>query len=66
MIMDNFYIKMIDLLKEQISFGTIKEDKASALLLDLGKEIDRCKVYNEPCAGLEKLYNDALWLKSVI
>lgn len=66
MIMDNFYINMIGLLKERIYFGKIREDKVSALLLDLGKEIDRCRVYNEPSTELERLYDDALWLKCEI
>lgn len=61
--MNELYKDMIDLLKQQISFGKTDADKASALLLGLGKEIDRCKVYNEPTAELETLYDDALWLK---
>ena len=54
---------MIDLLKQQISIGIVNDNDVSALLLGLGKEIDRCRVYNEPSAELERLYDDALWLK---
>ena len=61
--MDMVYRKMIELLKEKISFGSVSEKETSELLLGLGKEIDRCRVYNEPCAELERLYDDALWLK---
>lgn len=61
--MEAYYKKMIDLLKQQISIGIVNDNDVSALLLGLGKEIDRCRVYNEPSAELERLYDDALWLK---
>lgn len=61
--MGRYYEKMIDLLKQQISIGKVSDNEVSVLLLSLGKEIDRCRVYNEPSAELERLYNDALWLK---
>ena len=61
--MGRYYEKMIDLLKQQISIGKANDNEVSSLLLSLGKEIDRCKVYKEPSAELERLYNDALWLK---
>lgn len=64
--MDGFYRKMIDLLKRQLSFGSISDSEISVLLFDLGKEIDRCKAYDKPCAELERLYGDALWLKCEI
>lgn len=61
--MGRYYENMIDLLKRQISIGKVNDNEVSALLLSLGKEIDRCRVYNEPNAELERLYDDALWLK---
>lgn len=61
--MGRYYENMIDLLKRQISIGKVNDNEVSALLLSLGKEIDRCRVYNEPSAELEILYADALWLK---
>ena len=56
------YENMIDLLKQQISCGKVSDNKVSDLLLYIGKEIDRCKVYDKPSSELEILYNDALWL----
>lgn len=64
--MGRYYEKMIDLLKQQVLIGKANDNEVSALLLSLGKEIDRCKVYNKPSAELEKIYNDALWLKCEI
>lgn len=61
--MGRYYETMIGLLKQQISIGKVNDNEVSALLLSLSKEIDRCRVYNEPSAELEKLYDDALWLK---
>lgn len=55
--------KVIDALKHQISFGSVPSDMKSSLLLELGKEIDRRKVYNEPTQEMETLYQDALSLK---
>lgn len=54
--------KVIDALKHQISLGTVPNDMKSSLLLELGKEIDRRKVYNEPSKEIEELYQDALSL----
>lgn len=54
--------KVIDALKHQISFGSVPSDMKSSLLLELGKEIDRRKVYNEPSKEIEELYQDALSL----
>lgn len=61
--MGSYYEKMIDLLKQEISIGKVNGNEVSALLLSLGKEIDRCRVYNEPSVELEMLYDNALWLK---
>lgn len=61
--MGRYYEKMVDLLKQKISIGKVIGNEVSALLLSLGKEIDRCRVYNEPSAELERLYDNALWLK---
>lgn len=55
--------KVIDALKHQISFGSVPSDMKLSLLLELGKEIDRRKVYNEPTQEIDALYQDALSLK---
>lgn len=54
--------KVIDALMYQVSFGSVPSDMKSSLLLELGKEIDRRKVYNEPTQEIEALYQDALSL----
>ena len=61
--MENWNRKVIDALNYQISFGSVPSDMKSSLLLELGKEIDRRKVYNEPTHKIEALYQDALSLK---
>lgn len=60
--MNEYYRNMIETLKHQICSGRVSDNEVSALLLGLGKEIDRCKVYNQPYAELEALYDDALWI----
>ena len=54
---------VIDALKHQISFGSVPSDMKSSLLLELGKEIDRRNVYNEPTQEMEVLFQDVLSLK---
>ena len=54
--------KVRDDLKYQVSFCSVPSDMKSSLLLELGKEIDRRKVYNEPTQEIEALYQDALSL----
>lgn len=61
--MNDWSRKVIDALKHQISFGSVPNDMKSSLLLELGKEIDRRKVYNEPSKDIEELYQDTLSLK---
>ena len=57
---------LIDLMKSVINNEDNLIGKADELLLQTGKEIDRCKVNNQPTAELEYLYNKVLWLKSEI
>ena len=57
---------LIDLMKSVINNEDNLIGKADELLLQTGKEIDRCKVNNQPTAELEYLYNTVLWLKSEI
>lgn len=57
---------LIDLMKSTIKKENLLSEKAKELLLQIGKEIDRCKVNNQPTADLEYLYETALWLKSEI
>ncbi len=61
--MDSWNRKVIDALKHQISFGSVPSDMKSSLLLEIGKEIDRRKVYNETTQEMEALYKDVLSLK---
>ena len=56
----------IDLMKSAIKKETLLGDKSTELILQIGKEIDRCKVNNEPTDELEYLYETVLWLKSEI
>lgn len=56
------YLDFIDAQRAYIK-NELSDNVVSALLLKIGKEIDRCRVYNEPSAELEKLYDNALWLK---
>lgn len=57
---------LIDLMKSVINNEENLIGKADELLLQTGKEIDRCKVNNQPTAELEYIYETALWLKSEI
>ena len=57
---------LIDLMKSAILEEPLIVEKANELLLQIGKEIDRCKVNNQPTAELEYIYETALWLKSEI
>lgn len=57
---------LIDLMKSAIKKEDLLKEKTSELILQIGKETDRCKVNNEPTAELEYLYETALWLKSEI
>lgn len=57
---------LIDLMKSAIKKEDLLKEKTSELILQIGKEIDLCKVNNEPTAELEYLYETALWLKSEI
>ena len=56
----------IDLMKGIINHDEQLSEKASELLLQTGKEFDRCKVYNLPTAELSYLYDTALWLNEQI
>lgn len=60
--MPSLYWDFIDAQRAYIK-NELSDNAVSALLLKIGKEIDRCRVYNEPNAELERLYDDALWLK---
>ena len=60
----SFYL--IDLMKSVINNEECLIEKANELLLQTGKEIDRCKVNNQQTAELEYIYETALWLKSEI
>jgi hypothetical protein len=53
-------------MKSAINHDENLSGKARELLLQTGKEIDRCKVNNQPIAELEYIYETALWLKSEI
>lgn len=57
---------LIDLMKSAILKEPLIVEKANELLLQTGKEIDRCKVNNQPIVELEYIYETTLWLKSEI
>lgn len=56
----------IDLMKSLIKGEENLSGKARELLLQTGKEFDRCKVNNEPTSEIEYLYDTALWLSEQI
>ena len=56
----------IDLMKSVINHDENLSGKARELLLQTGKEFDRCKVNNEPTSEIEYLYDTALWLSEQI
>lgn len=56
----------IDLMKSTINHDENLSGKARELLLQTGKEFDRCKVNNEPTSEIEYLYDTALWLSEQI
>ena len=56
----------IDLMKSVINHDENLAEKARELLLQTGKEFDRCKVNNEPTSEIEYLYDTALWLSEQI
>lgn len=67
--MDNtnqFSVFLIDLMKSIIKKEDLVIEKSTEFITQVGKEIDRCKVNNEPTDTLEYLYDTALWLKSDI
>ena len=56
----------IDLMKSLINGEENLSGKARELLLQTGKEFDRCKVDNAPTEEIEYLYDTALWLSEQI
>ena len=56
----------IDLMKSIINHDEQLSEKASELLLQTGKEFDRCKVNNADTSEIEYLYDTALWLNEQI
>lgn len=57
------YLIFVQYLKKKIQNEPISEQEVSDFALDIAKEIDRCKVNNEPCLVLERLYEEVLWLE---
>lgn len=57
---------LIDLMKSVIEKESSLSEKSRELLLQTGKELDRCKVNNQPTAEIEYLYETALWLNEQI
>lgn len=56
----------IDLMKGIINHDDKLSEKASELLLQTGKEFDRCEVNNADMSEIEYLYDIALWLNEQI
>lgn len=57
---------LIDLMKSVIRKEDLLNEKADELILQIGKEIDRLKVNNQPTDDIDFLHDTALWLKSEI
>ena len=57
---------LIDLMKSTIKKEDLLNEKSRELLLQIGKELDRCKVNNQPTAEIEYLHETALWLNDYI
>lgn len=56
----------IDLMKSLINGEENLSGKARELLLQTGKELDLCKVNDDPTSEIEYLYDAALWLSEQI
>lgn len=61
-----FSVFLIDLMKSVIKQEDLVNEKTTEFIAQVGKEIDRCKIKDEPTAELEYLYDTALWLKSEV
>lgn len=57
---------LIDLMKSVMNDEFGVEDKADALLFEIGRQLVNCRMHNEPTADLEYLYDTAKWLQSLI
>lgn len=57
---------LIDLMKSTIKKEDLLNEKSRELLLQIGKELDRCKVNNQPTVEVEYLHETALWLNDYI
>lgn len=57
---------LIDLMKSYIVGDFPLDDKADALLFEIGRQLVNCNSRNEPTADLEYLYDTAKWLQSKI
>ena len=57
---------LIDLMKSAVLKEPLIAEKVNELLLQTGKEFDRCKVNNEPTGEIEYIYDTALWLSEQI
>lgn len=57
---------LIDLMKSYINKEEQLSEKASEIILQIGKETDRRKINNESTKELEYLYDTAIWLKGEI
>lgn len=60
------YITFIQYLKKKIQNERLSYDEISTFAVNIAKEIDRCKVNNEPCFAFERLYEEIIWLKCEI
>lgn len=60
------YLTFVQYLKKKIQNEPISEQEVSAFALDVAKEIDRCKVNQEPSLVWERLYEEVIWLKCEI
>lgn len=57
---------LIDLMKSVMEYEPGVEDKADALLFEIGRQIVNCNANNEPTADLEYLHDITKWLQTEI
>lgn len=64
MVVNQFSATLIAIMKSAFVHDGSVNAKTTEFISQVGKELDRCKVYNLPTAELSYLYDTALWLKS--
>ena len=60
------YLTFVQYLKKKIRNEPLSGQEISDFAIDIAKELDRCKVNQEPSLVWERLYEEVLWLKCEI